>query len=380
MFNNNILLLSHHNEVPGLGHKIADYLSRHFQLSIFASHPLVPSSSVKSFIKIHSKHTEYKINRFLQYFLEGLYLYKNFRKYYPYAFKFHLIFCLDPLSYFHAYLFKKLGLVKQIIYFNVDYSSKRFNFWLMNKIYVFLNKFAYINCDYFFHITTTGVKEIDPKNKYKYKNCLITHTIKRVNFPSVKKIPGSIIFSGNITYSTDFADLIQALIKLYKNKIHFIFDIYGDGEKKKELQQIITNSTIKKYVHFKGVIDNKKLTENIMPKYWISIAPYTLQEKYNKNNPSHVYAGESLSTKIVEYIGRGLPIIATRPFPAFDVIRKYRFGYLVKNSQQWYDAIAKLLIDKETLKEYSINAYQYSKKFDEETVFTPLFKKIIGSI
>jgi len=379
MFNKKVILISHHNEVPGLGHKIADYLDSHFSFSVFASHPLSPRSSVKSFITANDKKITYKIPLFFQYFLEGISVWFHFRKNWLNRFYFDLAICLDPLSYIHAHLYKKIGFVKKTVYFNVDYSAKRYNNPLLNFIYVSLNKFAYIQCDYFFHITNAGVNEIDPNKKYAYKSFLITHTIKLKKKLQIKKIPNSILYAGNISYGTAFSQLINALIELKKKNVNFIFDIYGDGDKKIQLEKMVEESVISKNVHFKGSVENDVLLEKIMPKYCISVAPYTLKEDFPQTAPSHVYAGENLSTKIVEYIGCGLPVISTRPYAAFDVIVKNRFGFLVKSDRDWYNAISTLITDKKRLKAYSKNAFSYARRFDEEKVFNPIFNKILKS-
>jgi glycosyltransferase involved in cell wall biosynthesis len=89
-----------------------------------------------------------------------------------------------------------------------------------------------------------------------------------------------------------------------------------------------------------------------------------------------MFQGTELTTKIVEYIGSGLPVVTTRLYGAFDIIEKNKFGFLVHSSKEWYMAIKKLLLDKNFYKIYSVNALNFAKNYDEEKVLTPVFDKI----
>ena len=105
-----------------------------------------------------------------------------------------------------------------------------------------------------------------------------------------------------------------------------------------------------KNVHLKGNISHQKLIDNIIPKYILGVAPYITKSKFSKTAANHPFAGEDLSTKIIEYIGLGLPVISTRPFKQFNVIEKHQFGFLVKDSATWYQALLSLLTNKKLQK------------------------------
>ena len=340
------LLFSHHNQVQGIADQLYDYLTKHFTKVIHVSHPLDPNSSVKSYIRGGSIKDEFKIPLYLQFFLEAPIMLVRLCKLKEITRGYQLAICIDPLSYLHAKLLKRILKINKIIYYNVDYSTQRFSNKLLNWIYQKINLYAFHDCDIFFYITSKFLKDLDSTNVYASKSFRIRH-IHNINKPiHVKKITNSIIFCGNISYSIEFSELLSALKKIKESGISFSFDIFGSGDKLNSLKSLIKSMDLDKNVHLKGNISHQKLIDDIIPKYILGVAPYITKSKFSKTAANHPFAGEDLSTKIIEYIGLGLPVISTRPFKQFNVIEKHQFGFLVKDSATWYKALLSLLTNK----------------------------------
>ena len=377
MIDHQVLLLSHHNEVEGMADQLYDYLIKHFAKVIHISHPLNPSSSVKSFVRVGKTRTKFKVPSLFQFFSEGLFMLLTLHKLKQTTSGYQLAICIDPLSYLHARIFKGILKINKLVYYNVDYSTQRYSNKLLDYVYQKINLYAFHNCEVFFYITSKFLKDLDPKGKYINKSFRIRHIHNTTKPGQVAKIPQSIIFCGNISDGVDFSDLLSALNKLRQEKVNFTFDIYGSGSKLKNLLILIKSLNLEKYIHLKGNISHHSLIDNVMPKYMIGVAPYIAKYKFSKKAANHPFAGEDLSTKIVEYIGSGLPVISTKPFQEFKVISKYKFGYLVSNSLSWYKALFTLLKNQRIRKIYSQNAYQYSRKYHEEEILTPIIKQIL---
>lgn len=371
-----ILLISHYTETPGVADKLALYFERHNYSVFFILNPLYPRSSLKSIIRSEKEEIRYKLFWPLQYVFEGIISFIEYKSNIGGPVNFDIAICFDPLSFVHTFLLKRFFKIKKLVYYNVDFSTRRFRNKIANNIYLLINRFAYKKCDYFFYLTKKFIQKIDPANKYTRKSFLLKHTINMSNINRViQKIPNSIIYSGSLSYSVDFTNLIKSLELIKKDNINFTFDIYGEGNQKEYLKNLIANSVIKDNVKFKSVIDNETLLKEILPQYMIGVCPYITKE--NNLDLDHMFHGTDLTTKIVEYIGCGLPVVTTRLYDAFDIIEKNRFGFLVKNEKEWYDAIYKLLISNKLHGEYSMNALNYAKNYDEEKVLTPVFNKIL---
>ncbi|MCX6759626.1 MAG: glycosyltransferase [Candidatus Nealsonbacteria bacterium] len=372
----NILLVSHYTDTPGVMDKLSLYFLKHNYSLVFALNPLNPKSSLKSVIKIDEREIKYKIFWPFQYIFEGIIFFIKYKFNIKKAIKFDLTVCFDPLSFFHAFLLKRSLKVGKIVYYNVDFSTRRFRNRIANYIYLSLNKFAFRNCNYSFYLTENFIKNIDPNNKYRDKTFLLKHTININSIDKIiKKLPNSIAYAGNLSQTVDFTNLIKALELIKKEGINFTFDIYGEGYQKEHLEDLICKSIIKDNVNFKGIVSNEILLKEMLPKYMIGVCPYiTRKNDYVADN---MFTGTDLTTKIVEYIGSGLPVVATRLYGAFYVIEKNKFGFLVYSPEEWYMAIKKLLLDKNSYKIYSNNTLNFAKNYDEEKVLTSVFNKIL---
>lgn len=337
---------------------------------------MFPRSPLGSVVKTGEKEIRYKILWPLQFILEGIIFNVRYLINFKIKRKFNLAICFDPLSFIHTYLSKKILQIDLIIYFNVDFSTKRYGNNIANFIYLLLNRFAFRKCDTFFSITRDFLEKIDPAGDYAHKTFLLKHTVNIVHPVSVSRIPNSIVFVGSLSHTVDFKNLLKALEMLKNDSIDFVFDIYGTGHQKEELENLIHDSPIGPAVHFQGVVNNEVLLQQVLPKYMIGVCPYITREHHYETD--HMFNGTDLTTKIVEYIGSGLPVITTRLYDAFDVIEKKRFGFIVQSPDEWYTALKKLLVDGKLYEEYRSDALNFAQNYDEEAVYTPIFTKILG--
>jgi glycosyltransferase involved in cell wall biosynthesis len=378
MFNNKkILLLAHHNNVPGKADQLRNYFLQHFQIADLIMHPLSPKSDTKSMIFYDKKKLIFKIHWSIQFLLEGIISFFCLRKKRKIIY-YDITICLDALSFLHAFILNIFFPLGKLVYYNVDFSTKRYNNWLLNTIYKKINIFSYKKCNYFFYITKKYIKDIDPNKKYAFKSFRMKHIIDMNKKKIYKRKLNSIVFSGNISYGMDFLNLVKALQKIAQSGIVFSFDIYGDGDGIQKLNNYIKKYELKKYVVIKGIISNDKLINIVLPKYEIGVAPYISKNNLITTVANNVFTGEDLSTKIVEYIGNGLPVITTRPYHEFDVIIKHKFGFLVNQENEWYNALVQLIKNKKLLREYSNNAYKFARNYNPDKILAPILSKILN--
>lgn len=374
----NILLVSHYTETMGVMDKLASYFSRHNYSLFFILNPLNPKSLLSNKIKFGSKEIKYKLPWMIQYLLEGGLAVYKFKTNFKIKTEFDLAICFDPLSFINTYIFRKFYKIKKIVYYNVDFSIRRFNNRAINYIYLLINIFAYRKCDYFFYLTENFIKKIDLFGKYSDKSFLLRHSVNiKKNVNNIRKIPNSIIYAGSLsnTNAADFTDLIKALELIKRNDIDFVFDLYGEGEQKSYIKEIVNKSMVRKNINFKGVVANNILIEKILPKYKIGVCLYITEKK--NSIADYMFNGTDLTTKIVEYIACGLPVVSIRLYDAFNIIKKNEFGFLVKDRIEWDIALTKLLTDIHLYNFYSKNAFNYARNYDEKKILNPVLDKIL---
>ncbi len=371
-----ILLVSHVSETPGGPlEKFHQYLKN--KSTVYKiTHPITLTTAQESTIDFGKKIFQFKIPPFLQYLLEGMYTLRFWYAYFKKPPRINLAICFDSLSFFHILLCKKFLHIDTIVYYNVDYSKKRFSNFFMNSIYQLITKFSYYTCDYFFSFNNKFIDDIDPKGKYSYKQVILKPLILLKPLSSVKKILHSLIYIGAIDYqTTDFKSLFLALDHLKKENIVFRLDIYSNVSPTNPIYGIIKKLSLEKNIFFKGTVDNITLTEKILPRYCIGVAPYAT--KSNPSSPDHAFMNKDLTGRIIEFIGTGLPVVSTRLVEEFEMIDANKFGFSVLTPEEWYQSLKKLLTNEDLYKEYSKNAYSFAKHYDAETILPPVFKKIL---
>jgi glycosyltransferase involved in cell wall biosynthesis len=370
----NILLISHYIKTPGMVDKYFAYCKRKGHDAWIIKHPLFPSQRIPSKIISFKKTINFYIPPILSYPFEGIVTaikwmgIKNKKA-------IDLAIAFDPLSFINIYLFRSVYNVKNIVYYNLDYSKKRFSNPLLNFIYKQINLFAFKHCDYFFSVVKMFLDDLDPKGKYAKKTFIVKHPVETtlINFKTIRR-EEYLVYAGNIGDNVDFSFLFSALNLLKKEGIIFHLDIYGGENGKRLLGDEVGRMGLSKIVSFKDSVSNETLVRNILPSYGIGICPYVLKKK-NKGM-DHMYHGSDLTSKLVEYIAAGLPIVTTKIYDAFEMIPKENFGFLVETKDEWYKALKALITDKNLQEKYRANAIRFAKKYDEEEVITPIFKKI----
>lgn len=372
----NILLVSHYTATPGVMDKFLDFLIRKGFAPALILNPLDPKSALPSQMSFCGQEISYKLPGISQYLLEGAAAIYKFKIKFKITTGFDTAICFDPLSFINVHIFKKYFRVRKIVYYNVDFSTKRFSNNLLNSIYLAINKFAYKKCDYFLYLSESFIKNIDPMKKYTAKSFLLRHTIPvQMAVGDMEKIPNSLIYVGTLSKTVNFVNLIRALELIKNQNLDFIFDIYGDGDQVEFLKAAISCSSIRPNVNFKGVVKNEILFKEILPKYKIGLCPYIIPG--GNNTADHMFNGTDLTMKIVEYIACGLPVVSTKLYKAFDIIEENKFGFLVKDINEWNVAISRLLTDDNLYQNYARNALDYSKNYDEERVLSPILLKIL---
>jgi len=354
--------------------KLASYFEKHKTKLTFISFPLFPKGKLPCKVTTPSKKITFHLPWVLQYLFEGVFaaIYYNTFKNKPI---YDLAICGDPLSFLQMFMFRKIFKIKKIVYFNVDFSTQRYQNQLLNQIYQSINRFAYVYSDFFIALTPKFIEFVDPKKEHVKKSFILTHWINRdiLNL-NAKRKAASLIYAGSLTTGINFESLFQAIVELHRNNIECTLDIYGSGNEKKRIEERIVYYNLQNFVQLKGIVDNTTLTKEIFPKYMIGVCPYIM--KGTVAHADHMFQGVGLTTKLVEYTASGLPIVTTPLTESFSEITTHNFGFLVKSKNDWYEKLFILLTDKTRYTVMQKNALKYAVQFDEESVLTNVFGKM----
>jgi len=323
-----ILLLSHISEAYAPTFPFLEYLKNRGYEIDYIFHPLANTSIAESIYKQYSASSEkqIKIKKYaspinnLQYlnhfFLNLKWLAANGRKY-------DIIFGLNCINCFSGIILKFFGKTKKVVYYTVDYSTQRFDNYLLNKAYLFLDKFCARHSDFTFSVSER-IREVRKKQGLEEKrNILQPNGVHLNKIPSKSRIvsyPIKVVYAGHLTKSKGIHLFLEAL-SLLKNKNNFILDIFGNGPYKENLSKKIKNYGLSEIAFMRGNLPNEILLEKF-PDYDIGIALYNLDDQFN-------YYCDPV--KIKEYIGAKNIILVSNVPEIAEKIENLGIGFKIKN-------------------------------------------------
>lgn len=271
-------------------------------------------------------------------------------------------------------LLRRLHKVKKVVYYQIDYTPKRYQNRFINYIYYAIDKFVCYNADEVWALTKQMIvcKSKDKMWDLQKINYLIVPTGNNSNYLDQKKIRKSkenrIIYFGGI-YKNKGAELFipiaQSLIKnSFKN---FKIECIGGGNVDTLRKDINTNH-LNKYFIIHGQIENIKEVQSIMQKGAIGLAPYFPEDKNN-------FSYYSDPGKIKYYLGCGLPVVITNVPPvAKDLIYKENVGIISNyDPDDFARAIIKLLKNKNDLLQMKSRTQKLGYKYSWENIFNMVF-------
>ncbi|MEK7450819.1 MAG: glycosyltransferase [Patescibacteria group bacterium] len=359
----------------GSAYELRDFLLKNYNTDIlFISHPLLlrkESYNFSSRYEYFKNNLLVKENNAFHWFLPDILLYiKDFLYTLKWTIfigqKYDLFFGYNPLNAFFGILLRKMGRVKKVIYYSIDYSPARFKNRILNYIYHAMEKF----CCYHANVIWIGTRRTQEMwlasgfAQKKMKKIIIVpdgnHSlrIKQKKILQIKK--ENIVYLGGI-YEKQGIDLaIEALPGLNKLVKKLEFTIIGDGEYLEKLKEKAKSLGLNN-VKFLGYIKDSSKVEDILTGSGIAVAPYLP----DKN--SFTYYSDPGKPKW--YLACGLPVIITKvPSIAFD-IQKEKAGIAIDyDIKQFQDAVLTIL-KKENYEIYKNNAARMGLKFDWSIIF-----------
>lgn len=285
---------------------------------------------------------------------------------------------VDCFNCYAGLVLKKIGKVKKIILFTIDFTPRRFKNSLLNAIYHYIEKICVYNADEVWDVSPriAGGRNFFlgiPQNMYKRKIVPVGiwgDRVKKRNFSDVKK--HQLLFMGTLYEKQGIQLVLDVVPELIKQIPDFKFLILGGGEYEEFLKQQVKNLKIEKYVEFRGWITDRKIIDELMSESACAVATYK-PEKNKLSNFSY-YADP---TKIKDYISAGVPIIITDVSYNAKEIAKRKCGILVDyEKDEVYKAVFLLMKNEKILNEYRNNCLNYSKKFAWNNIFHVAFKNL----
>ncbi|MFH1855864.1 MAG: glycosyltransferase [Candidatus Omnitrophota bacterium] len=276
--------------------------------------------------------------------------------------KVDLCISLDPLNTFPLILFRKAALIKQLVYYVIDYIPYRFKSNVTNFIYHYVDKMCCYNVDRIWNLSPR-MQEGRLKNRVNMKKCAPDIVVPMgVDLSRVNPLPFESIERHTIVYMGAFLEKqgIQLALRVIPQVIKEVpdlkFVIIGVGEYEPEIRKIIKELNIEKYVEMRGYVKDHTEMEKMLCECAIGIATYKIEKS------SFSYYADPGKAKV--YLGCGLPVIITKfPLVAYEIEEK-KAGFSIQYDEiAFKEALLKLLTDDELYLQMRKNAISMSKQY-----------------
>lgn len=288
--------------------------------------------------------------------------------------KFDLCIALDNLNTVSVLPFKKLELVKKLVFYTIDYTPLRFENKTLNNIYHLIDRVACYHSDKIW-ILSKRMIAARKKNKVDFKRSAphillpMGANLSRIKMLPLEKINRyDIVFVGYLLEKQGIQLVLETLPKIIPKIPQLRFTIIGQGEYEQKLRALTKKLKISKYVRFKGFIKDHKTVERILCKSAIGVAPYVTSPD------NYTFYTDPGKPKL--YLGCGLPVVITDVPEIAKIIHRKKAGYMVDyNVKGVAYALTQLLEDDNLYKEYRKNAIDLSKKYDTNSLISEALDK-----
>lgn len=286
--------------------------------------------------------------------------------------KFSLFIGINPINCVIGLFFRKIGKVKKVIFYAIDFTPKRFENFLLNYLYHKLEIYCVVYSDEVWNVSPRIAQGREKflnllEKKYPQKVVPIgiwNEKIEKVSFNKIKR--HQLVFLGHLLKKQGVQIVLEAIPFIIQQIPDFKFMILGGGEYLKDLQELSNKLQIEKHVEFKGWVKDKKKVDLLLGESAAAVATYMSHED---NLSNFTYYADS--TKIKDYLANGLPVILTDvPYNAYE-LEKRKCGIVVEyRKEEVGKAVISLLKDQEKLKKYRQNAFSYAGDFNWNSIFS----------
>lgn len=284
---------------------------------------------------------------------------------------FDIVIAQNSLLAIAGLVLKLQGTAKKVVFYSHGIDASRFSTSLRTKIYRKLDELAARYSDYNWVLGKT-MREIRlrqgvPKDRLFWVPTAINlKQVKRMREPKTKKL----IFIGVLNRMNGVMILPEVIKVLRKDINNIHLDIIGDGELRKILEKKVRKLNVTENITFLGVQSFADYN-NVLTDYFLGLAPYepNFRNLLERTDPM----------KLRLYTAAGLPGVVTKGFHFSEEQVSEDIGVAVGyNAKELAGEIEKLIKNKKRYDEMRKNCLEYSKSFDQDTLYKKVFAKILN--
>lgn len=287
--------------------------------------------------------------------------------------KYDIYIGADNLNAFTGLILRKMGRVKKVIFYTIDYVPKRFENNLSNKIYHLIDRLCCYYCDCVWNISPKVAEGRFANGLSKSKSAPQIVVPNGSNFNEIQRLPIEKINRYHIAFMGHLRGIkgVELILKAFPEILEHLplsrLVIIGTGPLESSLRELANQLGISDKVDFTGFIKDHSELEKILTKCAVGVAPFV------PSSDSLSYFADPGKPKT--YLAAGLPVIITNvPSIALEIEAR-KAGILIDfDEKQLAMAVKTLLTNDELYKQYRQNAIAFGSLFDWNTIFEEAFR------
>lgn len=264
---------------------------------------------------------------------------------------------LDPLNAFNGLFFKIFNTEVKVTYLVPDYSTKKYENFLLEKIYKTIERFVSKKADNLLCVSKAifDIKNVRP-NVYLFNN-----------YPAFSIVPSTKEMKRNkkklfmVGYLDDYYKLDELFeaISMLRKSFGVDFYIIGGGKKEEDYKDKAKRLKVDEFVNFVGFMPRDKMLKYIS-KMGVSLCIYS------DNNTFNYYRD---SVKIRDSIAVGIPVITTNNHDNSKEVEEFKLGAVINSrsdnmSKDIYEAYEKIINDYDNISERCLLYYKRTYKIE----------------
>lgn len=367
----NIVIVSHiFSSGPALD--LEDYLKHKVKSLLFIGHPFPYRSDKRNFYRLYKKGQLFREHKSLPWNLPEPFFYLKDALYTLYWVlsqkkKINLFVGSDNFSAYLGILLKRLGKVKDVIFYTIDYMPTRFKNPVMNFLYHHFDKTCLKECKVVWNVSPAIKEERKSRDKEESlaNQILVPLGVWYKRIPKIsfnKKNRYQLVFLGHLLEKQGLDVVLEGLPKIIETYHKTSLVILGTGEYEKSLKIKAKKLKIGKHVDFRGYVDDHTEVEKILTESTIGVAMY--------KPDTTSFTNWADPAKIKNYLASGLPVILTSVPPIAKVLERSRCGIIAEyKKDDFAKKVLEILTNTKQLQLHSKNARSFAKQFNWDNVF-----------
>lgn len=277
----------------------------------------------------------------------------------------------DCLNAFVGLFLRRVGLIKHVVFYIIDYTPKRFKNPIVNALYKELVRLCVRSSDFVWNTSSSIARVSQSLGASSDRNLLVPHGVYAPQKLSPHPCTYKLVFVGHLLESVGVQLAIDAVSEVSKDFPKVKLYVIGYGPYSATLKKTVKEQKLEQYVKFLGLVPHSKVM-SFLPECDVGLAPF---KPDTIGTPWHEFADCSLNIR--EYLACGLPIITTRVVKIASEIEKIPAGIAINyDEKEMAEALRKFFSNNKFFKQCQRNAKKLAAGYEWDSIFQGALSKV----